>query len=95
MTEIDFERLTEIDEYKAILALNDNAKVFLDDQSWCRKTIRSWYDFGIFDKIGVFLFLFDPLIVTVVDFICFILFAQIIFKRWIRQVSQPKLNSFI
>ncbi len=69
MTEIDLERLTEIDEYKAILELSDKATEFLEDQNWCVKTIRIWYDFGIYDKIGVFLFQIEPLNDTVDEFI--------------------------
>ena len=69
MTDIDIEKLTEIDEYKAILKLSDKAKEFLEDQSWCVKTIRTWYDIGIYDKVGVFLFQIEPLNETVDEFI--------------------------
>jgi len=69
MTDIDIEKLTEIDEYKAILELSDKAKEFLEDQNWCVKTIRTWYDIGIYDKIGVFLFQIEPLNDTVDEFI--------------------------
>ena len=69
MTDIDIEKLTEIDEYQAILKLSDKAKEFLEDQSWCVKTIRTWYDIGIYDKVGVFLFQIEPLNETVDEFI--------------------------
>ena len=69
MTDIDIEKLTELDEYKAILELSDKAKEFLEDQSWCVKTIKTWYDIGIYDKIGVFLFQIEPLNDTVDEFI--------------------------
>ena len=60
MTEIDIDRLSDIEDFKAILKLHDEAKEFLEDHIWCKKTLKSWYDFGIADKIGIFLFQIEP-----------------------------------
>ena len=69
MTQIDFELLTEIDEYKAIIDLSDRAKLFLESQSWCNSIKKCWFDFGIYDKIAVFLFQIEPINDSVDEFI--------------------------
>ena len=59
---IDFENLKEIDEYQSILALYEEAKSYLEEYKWCKRTIKCWYqhDLGIYEKIGVFLFQIEP-----------------------------------
>ena len=71
MTEINIDRLTEIEEIQAILGLYYDAKNFIEDFDWCVSTKKCWYDkdFGIYEKIGVFLFEIEPLNDNVDDFI--------------------------
>lgn len=73
MTKIDFDKLTEIDEFKAILNLYEEAKTFLENFDWCKKTISCWYDSGIYEKIGVFLFKIEPINKDVDEFIWIII----------------------
>jgi hypothetical protein len=56
MEEIDFYRLKEIDEFQSILDLFSESKKYLESFNWCKKIIKGWYDFGFFEKLGVFLF---------------------------------------
>lgn len=60
---IDFDNLKEIDEYKSILGLYEEAKNYLDEYKWCKRTIKAWHqhDVGIYEKIGVFLFEIEPI----------------------------------
>jgi hypothetical protein len=71
MTAINFDSLTEIEELQAILNLYMEAKQYLENYNWCIATKKCWYDkdFGIYDKIGVFLFEIEPLNANVDDFI--------------------------
>ena len=71
MTEINIDKLTEIEEIQAILSLYYEAKNYIEDFKWCISTKKCWYDkdFGIYEKIGVFLFEIEPLNNNVDDFI--------------------------
>jgi hypothetical protein len=71
MTEINIDKLTEIEEIQAILSLYYDAKNYIEDFDWCVSTKKCWYDkdFGIYEKIGVFLFEIEPLNNNVDDFI--------------------------
>ncbi len=71
MTEINIDRLTEIEEIQAILSLYYDAKNYIEDFDWCISTKKCWYDkdFGIYEKIGIFLFEIEPLNDKVDDFI--------------------------
>ena len=71
MTEINIEKLTEIEEIQAILSLYYEAKNYIEDFDWCVSTKKCWYDkdFGIYEKIGIFLFEIEPLNDNVDDFI--------------------------
>ena len=71
MTEIDIDNLTEIEEIQAILSLYYEAKNYIEDFDWCVSTKKCWYDknFGIYEKIGIFLFEIEPLNDNVDDFI--------------------------
>ncbi len=71
MTEINIDKLTEIEEIQAILSLYYEAKNYIEDFDWCVSTKKCWYDkdFGIYEKIGVFLFEIEPLKDNVDDFI--------------------------
>jgi hypothetical protein len=71
MTEINIERLTEIEELRAILTLYKEAKEYLEAFKWCISTKKSWYDkdCGIYEKVGVFLFEIEPADNYVDDFI--------------------------
>ena len=71
MTEINIDKLTEIEEIQAILSLYYDAKNYIEDFDWCVSTKKCWYDkdFGIYEKIGVFLFEIEPLNKNVDDFI--------------------------
>ena len=71
MTEINIDTLTEIEEIQAILSLYYDAKNYIEDFDWCVSIKNCWYDkdFGIYEKIGVFLFEIEPLNDNVDDFI--------------------------
>lgn len=69
MAGIDTDNLKEIEEFQSILKLYSEAKTYLESFEWCKKTIKSWYDFGIYDKIGVFLFQIEPINCTVDNYI--------------------------
>ena len=71
MTEINIDKLTEIEEIQAILGLYYDAKNYIEDFDWCLSTKKCWYDkdFGIYEKFGVFLFEIEPLNNNVDDFI--------------------------
>ena len=71
MTEINTNTLTEIEEIQAILSLYYDAKNYIEDFDWCVSTKKCWYDkgFGIYKKIGIFLFEIEPLNDNVDDFI--------------------------
>ena len=71
MTEINIDKLTEIEEIQAILGLYYEAKNYIEDFDWCLSTKKCWYDkdFGIYEKFGVFLFEIEPLNNNVDDFI--------------------------
>ncbi|MEO6133932.1 MAG: hypothetical protein ABIP35_02190 [Ginsengibacter sp.] len=71
MTEINIGKLTEIEEIQAILSLYYEAKNYIEDFDWCVSTKKCWYDkdFGIYEKIGIFLFEIEPLNENVDDFI--------------------------
>jgi hypothetical protein len=71
MTEINFDRLTEIKEIQAILSLYFDAINYIEDFNWCVSTKKCWYDkeFSIYNKIGVFLIEIEPLNKNVDDFI--------------------------
>ena len=71
MTEINIDKLTEIEEIQAILGLYYDAKNYIEDFDWCLSTKKCWYDkdFGIYEKFGVFLFEIKPLNNNVDDFI--------------------------
>jgi len=59
---IDLDKLTEVEEYKTILLLYDEAVAFLERQKWCNKVIKGWHekDLSIYEKLGVFLFQIEP-----------------------------------
>lgn len=59
---IDIEDLTEVEEYKCILVLYNEATEFLLSHDWCKKIINAWHDkeFSIYEKFGVFLFEIEP-----------------------------------
>lgn len=71
MTEINIDKLTEIEEIQAILSLYYDAKNYIEDFDWCVLTKKCWYDkdHGIYEKIGIFLFEIEPIDDTVDDFI--------------------------
>lgn len=71
MTEINIDKLTEIEEIQAILSLYYDAKNYIEDFDWCVSTKKCWYDknHGIYEKIGIFLFEIEPINDTVDDFI--------------------------
>lgn len=71
MTAINIDKLTEIEEIQAILSLYYDAKNYIEDFDWCVSTKKCWYDkdFGIYLKVGVFLFEIEPLNNNVDDFI--------------------------
>ena len=71
MTEIKTETLTEIEEIQTILSLYYNAKNYMEDFDWCVSIKKCWYDkdFGIYVKIGIFLFEIEPLNEDIDDFI--------------------------
>ena len=71
MTRINIDRLTEIEETQAILSLYYDARSYIEDFDWCVSTKKCWYDqgFGIYQKIGIFLFEIEPLNENVDDFI--------------------------
>ena len=71
MTKINIETLTEIEEIQAILCLYYDAKNYIEDFDWCVSTKKCWYDkdFGVYEKIGIFLFEIEPLNGNVGDFI--------------------------
>ena len=60
MKEINFdlEQLTEVEEYKCIILLYEEAIDFLLSHKWCKKVIKGWHDrdLSIYEKLGVFLF---------------------------------------
>lgn len=68
---INFDNLKEIEEYRCILALYEEAKDFLGEYKWCKRTIKCWYEhkLGIYEKLGVFLFEIEPIDETVDRFI--------------------------
>ena len=71
MNEINIEALTEIEELQSILNLYEEAKEYLEEFNWCNSIKKSWYEkeFGIYEKIGIFLFEIDPINESVDDFI--------------------------
>lgn len=71
MNEIELDDLSEIEEFKRILKLHDEAKGYLESFHWCLKTKKGWYDndHGIYEKVGVFLFEIQPIDNRVDDFI--------------------------
>lgn len=69
MTGIDIESLREIEEFQAIMKLYEEAKNYLESFDWCKKVITAWYDFGLYEKIGIFLFQIDPIKSGVDEFI--------------------------
>lgn len=71
MTEINIDKLTEIEEVQAILSLYYDAKNYIEDFDWCVSTKKCWYDkdYSIHEKIGIFLFEVEPINDTVDDFI--------------------------
>lgn len=71
MTEINFDQLTDIKEMQAILSLYYDAKNYMEDFDWCVLTKKCWYDkdFGIYEKIGIFLFEIEPLNEDIDEFI--------------------------
>lgn len=71
MTEINIDKLTEIEDIQAILSLYYDAKNYIEDFDWCISTKKCWYDkdHGIYEKVGVFLFEIEPINDTVDDFI--------------------------
>ena len=71
MTEIKLDTLTEIEEIQAILGLYLDARGFLEEFKWCLSTKKCWYDkkYGIYEKLGVFLFEIEPIDDSVDDII--------------------------
>lgn len=71
MTNINLDALTEIEELQSILVLYEEAHDFLESFSWCTAVKKVWYDkdFGIYEKLGIFLFEIEPVDDTVDDFI--------------------------
>ena len=69
MEGVDFGSLQEVEEFQAILMLYNEAKTYLENFKWCKKTIKCWYDFGLYEKIGVFLFQIEPISDEVDNFI--------------------------
>jgi hypothetical protein len=71
MNEINLEALTEIEELQSILTLHEDAHDFLESFEWCISIKKVWYDkdYGIYEKVGVFLFEIEPINDTVDDFI--------------------------
>jgi hypothetical protein len=69
MQGIDFDSLKDVEEFQAILMLYNEAKTYVENFKWCKKIIKGWYDFGIYEKIGVFLFKIEPISDEVDDFI--------------------------
>jgi hypothetical protein len=71
MTEINIDKLTEVEEIQAILSLYYDAKNYIEEFDWCVSTKKGWYDkdHGIYEKIGIFLFEIEPINDTVDDFI--------------------------
>jgi hypothetical protein len=65
------DKLTDIEETKAILTLYEKAKEYLESFSWCKSILNCWFDkdFCIYDKIGVFLFEINPINEEVDDYI--------------------------
>ena len=57
---INLEELTEIEEFESILNLYRSAESYLKSFEWCKNIINGWYDFGIYEKLGVFLFEIEP-----------------------------------
>jgi hypothetical protein len=60
MDEINIDKLKEIEEFQCILDLYNKSKRYLENFDWCKRVIKGWYDFGIYDKLGVFLFNIEP-----------------------------------
>ena len=71
MTEINIDKLIEIEEIQAILSLYYDAKNYIEEFDWCVSTKKCWYDkdHGIYEKIGIFLFEIETINDTVDDFI--------------------------
>jgi len=69
MNKINIDNLREIDEFKSIITLYNEGKKYLESFDWCKNIINSWYDFGIYDKLGVFLFNIEPANLNVDDYI--------------------------
>ena len=71
MTEINIDNLTEIEEIQAILSLYYEAKNYIENFDWCISTKKCWYDkdYGIYEKLGLFLFEIKPINDTVDDLI--------------------------
>ena len=59
-SKINLEQLTEITELESILDLYQSAATYLVSFEWCKSIINGWYDFGIHEKLGVFLFEIEP-----------------------------------
>jgi hypothetical protein len=66
MTAINLDNLTEIEELQAVLSLYEEAKQYLENFDWCIATKKCWHqkDFGVYDKIGVFLFEIEHQVTT-------------------------------
>lgn len=56
MNNIDFNSLEEVSEFDEIIELKGQAEVFLKSHIWCKEIVNSWYQKGIPDKLGIFLF---------------------------------------
>ncbi|NEU06984.1 hypothetical protein GZH53_01555 [Flavihumibacter sp. R14] len=71
MNETLLNKLSEVEELECILKLHDQAKKYLRSFDWCVEIKKSWYDheYGIFEKVGVFLFEIQPIDEGVDDFI--------------------------
>ena len=69
MNEINFDNLEEIEEFRKIIELSEQGKLYLENFSWCKRIVKCWYDFGIYDKLGVFLYNIEPSNKDVDDFI--------------------------
>jgi hypothetical protein len=71
MSELITDKLTDIEETKAVLILYERAKEYLESFAWCKNIVKCWFDkdWCIYDKVGVFLFEIDPLNEDVDDYI--------------------------
>lgn len=73
MSEINLECLKEIEEFRKILELSEEGKAYLEEFSWCKRVVKCWYDFGLYDKLGVFLYNIEPANKDIDDYIWIII----------------------